>query len=250
MDQNDLRRKALTGQQKTGFVLLLIFGILAVGLGLLQIRNRVYGPFAYKPLLDSQLSPSVTDPVLRLKYIDTDHDGLTDYDEIYVYHTSPYLWSTASDNMSDKEKIAKNLNPLCAANNQNCTAGAQYPGSEGVLSSTASPSSTIIDMGSPLANVATAQDIINQTVATNDNGAFSGFKQDLQDPKTVREMLLATGKIATDTLSKIDDQSLMQMITQLLQESSTSTTAGSNNNLDLSDEGAAKVLGIVSTTKK
>lgn len=35
-------------EQKIGFVFMLIFAILAVGLGMLQLRNTVYGPFVVK----------------------------------------------------------------------------------------------------------------------------------------------------------------------------------------------------------
>ena len=38
----------LTREQKTGFVLLLTFGIVAVGMGALQMRNNIYGLFAFE----------------------------------------------------------------------------------------------------------------------------------------------------------------------------------------------------------
>lgn len=215
MDQNDLGHRALTRQQKTGFVLLLIFGILAIGLGVLQLHNTVFGPFASKGGAEQPLDATLN-PIEKLKHIDTDHDGLNDYDEVYIYHTSSYLADTDSDGVSDKTEIERGTDPLCDEKKNNCAAE--------TLSATASPSSTGELISSPVANVATPEDLINQAVVNDNSGVYDQFKTDLQNPVKLREMLLATGKIATDTLSKIDDKSLMQMLSQLIQANSTSPT--------------------------
>ena len=41
------RQSSLTREQKTGFVLLLVFGLLAVGFGFLQMRNTIYQSLCY-----------------------------------------------------------------------------------------------------------------------------------------------------------------------------------------------------------
>lgn len=48
-----------------------------------------------------------------LKSKDTDGDGLSDYDELYTYNSSPYLHSSAGDNISDGEKVKEGINPNC-----------------------------------------------------------------------------------------------------------------------------------------
>lgn len=45
---------------------------------------------------------------------DTDHDGLSDYDEMYVYNTNPVVADTDGDNDSDSEEISNGTNPLDA----------------------------------------------------------------------------------------------------------------------------------------
>ncbi|HKM40546.1 MAG: hypothetical protein ACOXZ1_03370 [Patescibacteria group bacterium] len=42
---------------------------------------------------------------LELKNVDTDGDGISDWDEIFIYGTSPYLEDTDGDNLSDYEEI-------------------------------------------------------------------------------------------------------------------------------------------------
>lgn len=50
---------------------------------------------------------------------DTDTDGLSDYDEFYVYNTSPYLQDTDTDGLADKIELSSGSDPLCASG-QDC----------------------------------------------------------------------------------------------------------------------------------
>ena len=45
---------------------------------------------------------------------DSDHDGLTNYQEINVYHTDPNKWDTDGDGYSDGEEVAHGYSPLDA----------------------------------------------------------------------------------------------------------------------------------------
>lgn len=44
---------------------------------------------------------------------DTDGDGLVDYDELYVYKTSPYILDSDSDGFDDKQEVYSGNNPNC-----------------------------------------------------------------------------------------------------------------------------------------
>lgn len=48
-----------------------------------------------------------------LKLLDTDRDGLSDYDELYIYNTSPFLEDSDSDGVSDKVEIERGQDPNC-----------------------------------------------------------------------------------------------------------------------------------------
>lgn len=50
---------------------------------------------------------------------DTDEDGVNDYDEIYIYESSPYLTDTDSDGIDDAQEIRLGKNPSCPEG-QNC----------------------------------------------------------------------------------------------------------------------------------
>ncbi|HLD60610.1 MAG TPA: hypothetical protein VJA27_00545, partial [Patescibacteria group bacterium] len=104
---------ALRKEQKIGFFLLLIFALLTVGLGALQIRNTMYAPFALNNKVPSILKDEVNN-IEALSFRDTDFDELNDFDELYVYNTSPYLPDTDSDGIRDKKELEGGTNPLCA----------------------------------------------------------------------------------------------------------------------------------------
>jgi len=48
-----------------------------------------------------------------LRTRDTDGEGLTDYDELYVYRTSPYIRDTDSDGFDDKTEVMSGNDPNC-----------------------------------------------------------------------------------------------------------------------------------------
>ncbi len=48
-----------------------------------------------------------------LKGKDTDGDGLSDYDELFSFKTSPYLKDSDGDGVSDSDEVKKNSDPNC-----------------------------------------------------------------------------------------------------------------------------------------
>ncbi|HAZ28856.1 MAG TPA: hypothetical protein DCY48_03735 [Candidatus Magasanikbacteria bacterium] len=196
----------LTKEQKVGFALLLLFAILAVGLGFFQMRNTIYGPFLSRKKSAPAKPAFVMDETARLQGIDTDKDGLNDYEELYFYQTSPYLPDTDSDRVGDKEEINTGTDPLC-------------PDSQGCSTRTISE-----EMGQPK-NISTelfqqandvsdilnyANSVVNKTSSTID------FDVLLNSPQQIRELLLASGKMTEEELSQIDDNTLVQVVQQIM----------------------------------
>lgn len=56
-----------------------------------------------------------TDPTCA----DTDDDGLSDYEEIFIWNTNPNYWDTDGDFMSDGTEVSCGLNPLNADTDEN-----------------------------------------------------------------------------------------------------------------------------------
>lgn len=196
---------SFTREQKVGFIFMLVFAILTVGLGGLQLRNTIYGPFVIRAPKDA-LASVTTDTDTRLKNIDTDHDGLSDYDELNQYETSPYLPDTDSDGISDKVEIDRGTDPLCPEGTK-CSSGDALP---------VAASSTI---ASPLINEAlTPNSILGVTQklsAQDPKQSQAELEQLIADPVQLRAVLLSTGKIDSATLQKIDDATLQKMARNL-----------------------------------
>ena len=180
----------LSREQKTGFVLLSVFAILAVSLGILQIRNTMYKPFALSNKVPP-LANSIVNDINTLRYRDTDKDSLNDFDELYVYGTSPYLADTDSDGAKDNDEIKKGTSPLCSASTNMCV---------GASSGTAIASNSTNTMFGTI------------TAPTN---TPVDLEKALQDPKKVREMLIAAGMDKT-LLDKISDTDLMATVAKTM----------------------------------
>lgn len=204
MDNNQAQ-KGLTRTQKTGFVLLLFFGVLALGLGVLQMRNAIYNPFAINlSQADYDTSQFLQSEEARLQNIDTDRDGLNDWEEMFFYGTSPYLPDTDSDGLDDKTEIEQGTDPLCPEGE--VCAALEEPVDEGEASMLSPLQEQSPDLLQVIGAGAVGAD--EQTV----NDLFAMFS----DPQTLRQILLNTGEISAEELSQIDDQTLMAAVQELL----------------------------------
>lgn len=129
--------------------------------------------------ISNEVSNQSNAVVDRLK--DTDGDGLTDYDEINIYHTSPYLADTDSDGIPDGTEVANNTDP-------NCPKG-QICGSAANLSDTTATSTSLGQL--------TPEDLATL------------------DPAQLRQILIDKG-VSADEVNKLDDQTLRKTFADTL----------------------------------
>ena len=186
---------SLSKEQKIGVILLSVFSVFAIGLGILQIRNTMYAPFA----LNKQIPNLVRDDIVSneaLMYRDTDKDGLNDFDELYVYATSAYLADTDSDGISDKAEVDKGTNPICAEGQSCVEAGINAD----TLLNTAPLPSVTSTLGLP----PSPQDL----------------EKILSDPAEIRKILLDSG-LDKKILDATSDADLMSMVKEALNATST-----------------------------
>lgn len=186
-EKNENMQPGISKEQKMGLFLLFVFAVLTVGLGVLQMRNTLYGPFALKDVAPD-ISADEVNSVEAQQLRDTDRDGLSDFDELYVYTTSIYLADTDSDGISDKQEVDEGKNPLCAEGT-NCgnvlgeNVGASY-----------NTSSTL------------------KIVGTEDLGEEpADINAILQDPEQVKKLLEQAG-VDVEILNSISNEDLMVMV--------------------------------------
>ncbi len=203
-EKNEDIRPGISQEQKVGLFLLFVFAVLAVGLGVLQMRNTLYSPFALKNTVPN-ISVDDVNSVEAQQLRDTDRDGLTDFDELYIYSTSVYLADSDSDGLTDKQEVDGGKNPLCA---------------EGSDCGGITDESTAAEKGA-----SSSLKIIGIDPNADLGPAPMDLNLALQDPVQIKKMLVDAG-ISADLLKGVSDKDLMLMVNEIMAASPTSTDAG------------------------
>lgn len=134
----------------------------------------------------------------QLRVQDTDLDGLTDFDELNLYGTSPYLADSDSDGFSDKQEIESNNDP-------NCPIGITCRGLP-----TAQGNSVVDERGVVVDNFA---DLLNEPAQEAPTIDLNKLNVD-----QIRELILQSGEMTPEQLSEIDDDTIMQIYQQMINE--------------------------------
>lgn len=99
------------GERKL-LLVLLSAGFVALILGGVQIFSTIRKPFQATTTTNTTLGTAGA-ALSALTKTDTDGDGLNDYNELYVYQTSPYLADSDSDGASDSAEVSGGTDPNC-----------------------------------------------------------------------------------------------------------------------------------------
>jgi len=185
----------LPQSRKIAVIVFFIFAIIIIIFWVWQIREQINKPFF---LTETTVSTS-TDLETTLKSLDTDGDGLSNYDEIYVYKTSPYLQDSDSDGLLDNQEVLQGTDPNCPQG-KNCNA--------------VTPSDTgtnIISSSSPVVTP-TQNSIVSPNASLDASGVDQAALQSALngqiDVVTLRQLLISSGVNKAD-LDKISDEDLM-----------------------------------------
>ena len=115
LEQNQKTGQSLGKNQKIAVAILGVLAVAVIIAWMVQLKNSINSPFAYNPTETTETASTCEGPECQesLKTKDTDEDGLTDWDELNVYETSPYLEDSDSDGISDWEEINRGTDPNC-----------------------------------------------------------------------------------------------------------------------------------------
>ena len=113
------RLSRLTDRPEQTQIALGVVAIVALVFGLWQLKTALRLPVGLGGESGVESSGGTAevsilgDDVATLQQRDTDSDGLTDYDELYLYQSSPYLTDTDSDGYADKTEVESGNSPIC-----------------------------------------------------------------------------------------------------------------------------------------
>ena len=179
--------------------------VVMLAFGFLSIAKAVKSPFAPKGAGQFKtLSEQEAEAREALKVKDTDADTLTDYDEIYIYHTSAYLADSDSDGASDGAEVKGGGNPNCPSGKE-CGTSAEFVAPPSRIT----PADLTLGRSDAFADVSS---ILDPSVLT----AF--------DPVKLRSLLKSAG-VPEDQLAKVSDEDLKALYEEALQEKVSTSTA-------------------------
>ena len=169
---------------KLAVLFILISVILVIAMGYYLV-SKIYEPFpTYKG--KETITPTEEDILNYFKTVDTDKDGLSDFEEQFQYGTSIYLADSDSDGYNDKEEIGTGSNPL----NINSTP----------FSPEAGESTTIIEGITPT--------IEEQNLITNETE--EEIEEEI-DTGELRTFLVQELGLSSDIVDKLDDKTLIKV---------------------------------------
>jgi len=209
--------KRTTTGQKVGVTFMFLFAFLALGMGVLQLRTTVYGPFVTQTrskVSAAEQAQLQFDESLKLQRIDTDKDGLNDFEELNFYQTSAYLADTDSDGISDKKEINDGTDPLCPEG-KDCGFGADGTGTETVDG--ASLDNPIFDQAFQTSGNILGAEQTGGAPGILDMNALLG------DPTKLRATLLASGQLSAEELAQFNDDQLIDLAQNALKSQAATT---------------------------
>jgi len=168
---------------KTDKRLTIFLGLMTVLIfifGYLQMKKTIYSPFQ----APKQTSAIVTIPTQEevsaiLDQQDTDKDGLSDFDEKFIYQTAVYNQDSDSDGFTDKEEVDAQSDPL-------------------------DPEYTPYHTPEP-----------EEEVSSSLDNAASGQEISVQE---IRDLLVEQGGLSREIVDKLDDKTLKQLYNETKQE--------------------------------
>lgn len=108
-DFSSNNKKSFFKSRRFSFFSFLLIFILVISLSIWQLRLKIVNPFQAPDGYNAQEDNFLTSD----SNVDTDGDGLSDYDEIFVYRTSPYLEDSDGDGILDGEELKRGTDPNC-----------------------------------------------------------------------------------------------------------------------------------------
>ncbi len=204
-----LRWQSLTKGQQILLVVFSIAGVLTFGLSLYRISYTIRSPF----LTDKQAIYSAKELIgltpaeetAKQKRLDTDGDGLSDWDEENTYHTNPNSRDSCGDGMPDNVRVATGKNLVCGQ-----LGNLDYSGVAGGSSSafdglpqTAQPTDQGSQDAAFLMHVATSG---TSAMGVDSSGAATTLPR---DPVMIRQLL--KGQVSDAELNALSDDDLLKL---------------------------------------
>ncbi len=196
-------------EHKVALLLIFVLGFGGLILGVKYVGKGLQVPFYDILYYDGEQFLTANEEeeaeTQRLRETDTDEDGISDYNELYVYETSPYLNDSDSDGYSDYQEVFSGNDPNCPTG-QDCgfyfaSADAAGPG----------VSAEEFIEGVPNSGITPPTEVTFETEAD----VFDYFGQ--MSVEQIRETLIMAGA-SEEMVNAMDDETLVGLFNEALSE--------------------------------
>lgn len=203
--------------RKIALIILSVFSVGIIVIWGLNFKNSLRDPFSYKGDLivnntnnqnncadGNCATGEMTSDNLELKNIDTDGDGISDWDELFVYGTSPYLEDTDGDTLNDYEEIFVYKTNVNCPEGQNC--------SNSLSQSEVQNTEPSDDFYNFLTSLETS---VEQDINSTSSNSSLGESSETLDAQSLRQILIQSG-IEESDLQQISDDDLLKLYQEVL----------------------------------
>ena len=204
-------------RHKKAFLGIFVVAILVIVMWVMQMRKNIiyplYGGVDPKVLQEQAAARNqtqVTEEETAMRGRDTDTDGISDWDELNVYKTSPYLADSDSDTFSDKSEIDSGNDPNCPKG-KNC-----FLSSDQTNQGNDSLSSGEILNNSLQAPSSVASPSVSGGLSAEQKKAIRDTLGDkINDAPTIRALLTELG-MDQATLDSLSDQQIIDTLNAMI----------------------------------
>lgn len=225
---------SLSSHQKLSLGVFIVIGLSTIVLGFFRINKAIELPFRRAGTFTLKTADQLEkERMALLRSQDTDTDGLHDYDELYVFKTSPFLEDSDSDGLNDGAEVAAESDPNCPKG-KTCRQPKLFSGSQTApttigTGTTTAPSTT----GTTTAPTVTAEQeqrilaAIQETFGDLNNLTPEVIAEGMEkmSPTELREFLAKLG-IPQAALDKADDATLRTLLKETLDELAVQPSGG------------------------
>lgn len=208
-------------QQKIGLSVLFFLTLLIIGLWYWQLKKNIIYPLygGMSPAeLAKQRASQASAATAGSQVKDTDKDGLSDFHEMTLYKTSPFLADTDGDSLSDKQEIDEGTDPNCpqgkdcANNDLLITTNNNIP-TELLAGASSTPSNGQLDLNVLNELGADTSQISNAGLSQEGATSLQQVFGDNPDPQTLRQQFLAAASEASDKemITSMSDDQILQL---------------------------------------
>lgn len=194
-------KKKISHEERVAFGFIAACGVGAVIFGGLSAFSSIKKPFliTYTGPRYVTSDEKESEEIARQRMSDTDEDGVSDYDELNIFATSPYIADSDSDGRSDGAEIMAGEDP-------NCALGKTCVSSELVENRL---STSFLDTEAPAAP---------DTEIPSLEDAMGALQQ--LSVNEVRQLMIASG-VDEASLSALSDEQVMALYLEALGQAST-----------------------------